>query len=1199
MKNAASITQQLRTVFRISGALLLLSSIAAFVSVQGVKTKSDLVNHTYDVLIASNAVLSAVRQAETDQRGYLLTHNGDFLQKFNGAYRITVDRYNKIKKLTEDNNTQQTHNLPRLKALIDRRFEQFRKVVEAEMNGTASTDQRNVDLLKGKSIMDSIQTAVTTIEDMEDQLLTKRSSDQETYLKFAPPLIIATGLIAILITLYSYLRMKKDLEERVARQVEEERKYGETTRRIAVMEGVTRKLAGGDYDTRSLDDREDELGRIAKALNEMAGSLQKNFTELETKAWHQEGALQLSNVMRGESDLAVLADKICKNMAGYLQAPVAALYIVADEEQARYAGGYATSAAQPVINLKEGLVKEALLSQKLLQVNEVPPDYLRITSALGSTAPACLLVVPLILYGRPLGFIEIGLLQPPAPPVIQWLGGVTESVAISINSNLSLQRISSLLEETQAQSEELKAQHVEMEKLNGELEMQAQKLQASEEELRVQQEELLQTNSELEERSRLLEEKNQTIVERNLEIQQKVEDLAVSTRYKSEFLANMSHELRTPLNSILLLSRLLADNNEKNLSGDEVEYAKVIQSSGNGLLSLIDEILDLSKIEAGKMELEYTQVPVAEIMEDMKSLFSPIAKERGVLLQLNIEEGLPQSIETDKMRMEQILKNLISNALKFTAKGSVTINAFSVRDDGATTIGFAVKDTGIGIAKEAQGSIFEAFQQADGSTRRKYGGTGLGLSISRELARLLRGKITVSSEPGKGSEFTLYVPRQKAAEAEQGRPELAPEPVAESSKAEASLYHSITVPENLPDDRDTIRAGDKTVLIIEDDAAFARALLEFARKNAYKGIVAVRGDEGIQLARQYLPAGILLDIQLPVKSGWEVMEELKNDSRTRPIPVHIMSSHNVKKESLVKGAVDFIDKPLAFEQIPEIFNRIEQILNKENKKVLIVEENTKHARALAYYLESYKVNAQVARTIGSGMDALKREAVDCVILDMGIPDTKAYETLETLKGTPGFENLPIIIFTGKSLSRTEELKIKQYADAIVIKTAQSYHRILDEVSLFLHLVEESKAGPEKPASSRLSILNNVLKDKKILIADDDVRNIFSLSKALEANQMSVFTAVDGKEALKQLELSGADVVLMDIMMPEMDGYETMRRIRSEARYRSLPIIAVTAKAMSGDREKCIQAGASDYISKPVDVDQLLSLLRVWLYDQGM
>jgi signal transduction histidine kinase/DNA-binding response OmpR family regulator len=961
-------------------------------------------------------------------------------------------------------------------------------------------------------------------------------------------------------------------------------------------------IGSGDFNVEVEPRSEEDL--LGNAIVRMRHDLQQYQAENEEKLWLHSGMEVVNESLRGEKELKQLSQDVLNAVAGYIDAQAGLLYVRQDNIL-QHVASYAIVSEENVprqVAMGETLVGEAARKGRMMQLANVPENFIRIRTGMGDSTPAHLLLLPLLHNERTEGVLELAFLQPLPARCIELLTQLETVLGVAMHSAQSRERVQELLGETQAQAEELQSQHQELEHINAELEAQAEKLQASEEELKVQQEELMEANQELEERTRLLEERNTLIAQRNRDIQQKAEELALSTRYKSEFLANMSHELRTPLNSILLLSRLLSENNEKNLSGDQVEYAQVILNSGQGLLALIDEILDLSKIEAGKMELEFAPVPPAAIVHDLKGMFLPVAHDKGLAFEVQLAEGLPAELETDRMRLEQVLKNLLSNAIKFTAEGKVQL---LVTPGAPGSVRFSVKDTGIGIAPDKQQLVFEAFRQADGSTRRKYGGTGLGLSISRELTRLLGGELQLESEPGAGSTFWFELPAlHKDASPEPARvaPQPAPRPeapVEEVLPEEAPKpvrYTSAEIPAAVPDDRDEVREGVPSILIIEDDTAFARALLEFTRQRGYKGLVAVRGDEGIELARRFRPQGILLDIQLPVKDGWEVMEALKLDPRTRAIPVHMMSSLEAKKESRMKGAVDFISKPVAFEQMQDVFRRIEQVVSKENKKVLIVEENPRHAQALAYFLESFNVNAQIASSVPDSQDALQREDVDCVILDMGVPDPQAYETLDTLKHQKGLEGLPIIVFTGRSLSRNEELRIKQYADSIVVKTAHSYQRILDEVSLFLHLVEEH--GTEKPARTRkLGALSEVLPGKKVLIADDDVRNIFSLSKALEQHGMEVLSATDGKDALQQLEANpDTNVVLMDIMMPEMDGYEAMQAIRRKPAFRNLPIIAVTAKAMSGDREKCIEAGASDYISKPVDVDQLLSLLRVWLYE---
>ncbi|SCC16448.1 Signal transduction histidine kinase [Chitinophaga costaii] len=945
---------------------------------------------------------------------------------------------------------------------------------------------------------------------------------------------------------------------------------------------------------------EDLLGQ---ALVRMRNDLKAYQDNNNQALWVQTGLNELSEKLIVENDLQSLGKVALHTLANYLQAHVGVLYI-RNQQWLEFSAGYALNERFPVpehIAIGKTLLGEAAEKRQVLLLQHTADDFIRISSATAETMPAHTLIVPLLHNRQVEGVVELGATQPFASGTKEYVEEAAGSIAIALQSARGRLRMQELLEETQSQTEELQTQHSELEALNKELSFQTQKLQASDEELRVQQEELQQNNAELTARSRLLEEMNQVITARNLDIQRQAEALTQSTRYKSEFMANMSHELRTPLNSILLLSRLLEENHGRNLNEEQVEYAQVILKSGKGLLSLIDEILDLSKIESGKMELEYQPVKLALLLEDLKALYNPMAREKGLEIFWELQEGTPEFIETDRQRLDQVLKNLLSNALKFTQKGGIYLQVSAL---GAEEVQFRVKDTGIGIPLEKQDVIFEAFRQADGTTRRQFGGTGLGLSISREITKLLGGRIAVESVPEEGSTFIVVVPIAKPAVLPVApapvvaAPERVVQPVS-VAQAEPAHYIADFIPEPVPDDRAQLHAGDKIILIIEDDRAFAKALLDYTRARGYKGLVAVRGDQGIQLAREFRPLGILLDIMLPIKDGWQVMDALKSDPLTRPIPVHMMSSMEMKKESLNHGAIDFINKPVAFEQLPDVFAKLEYVLNKHPKKVLIVEENAQHAKALAYFLGTYQVNTEIIERLDDGLKLLLEKDIDCVILDMGIPDPRIYETLEALKVSAGMESVPVVIFTGKNLSKLEEQRIHQYADSIVIKTAHSYQRILDEISLFLHLVEEQNISATPRSKSPMGNgLNEVLNGKTVLVADDDVRNIYSLTKSLEKHHMNVISAIDGKEALDQLELHPVDIVLMDMMMPEMDGYETIAHIRDNHKWRQLPVIAVTAKVMMGDREKCIAAGASDYISKPVDVDQLLSLLRVWLYDKG-
>ncbi|SEW53043.1 response regulator [Chitinophaga arvensicola] len=1172
--------------------LLIVSSIASFISIRNLLDSQQWVNHTNTVITKLENVMSVMKDGETGERGFLLTGEAEFLEPYSGTAEKINRLLEEIRELTIDNPAQ-TQTVEQLREASNKRLADFQHMIDQKKAGVAASSEI---LRQGKVKMDECRRLVQQMQNREQALLVSRTGTVSQFASYTSILILLASLLAILVTIVSFVRVNSDFNKRVQLQLELQQKDEETTQRLNIIQQIADRISSGNYQTRVGDEGKDVLGALSGSLNKMAESLEYSFTSLSEKEWLQAGIAALNEKMIGEKALTKLTYQVIEYLAAYTDAQVGAFYLLEGENTLSLSAsiGLNTKDARSEILLGEGLAGQSGLSGAPIQLRDIADAEMLIDYSGGSIKPHSIIALPVFHERMLKGVIEIASLKPFSNIAIEFLKAAMFNTGIAVNSAQDHQRLQVLLEETQAQSEELQSQHNELESINAELEAQSQRLQASEEELRVQQEELQEANQELEGRSRLLQESNELILERNFEIQHKAEELALSTKYKSEFLANMSHELRTPLNSILLLSRLLAENHPANLEKEQIEYAEVIQSSGNGLLTLIDEILDLSKIESGKMELEYGYVALDEISDEMTSLFEPIAHDKGITFTVEASEDLPKMIETDHLRLQQVLRNLISNALKFTAAGSVVLQ---IKKD-LPGISFAVKDTGIGIPQNKQHTVFEAFQQADGSTRRKYGGTGLGLSISRELARLLGGDIYLESEENKGSTFTLKIPLHK----ETALPETtvvasADTPAYKPTPPREQRYIAEHIPAAIPDDRNEIGPGDKVILIVEDDTPFARSLLEYTRRSGFKGIVAVRGDEGVELAKQYRPLGILLDIELPVKSGWEVMEELKTNASTRAIPVHIMSSHEVKHRSLSRGAVDFINKPLAVEKLGEVFQKIEMALSKHPKKVLIVEENQKHAQGLAYFLESFNISTEIRNNIGEGLKALNRTEVDCVILDMGIPTQGSYDVLEEVKKTPGYENLPIIIFTGKNLSHVEEFRIKQYADSIVIKTAHSYQRILDEVSLFLHLVEENKKDPGTYQYKKLNELSEILKGKTVLVADDDVRNIFSLTKSLESYGLKVLSAIDGKEALTQLqEGPKVDLVLMDMMMPEMDGYESTARIRQIPAYKNLPVIAVTAKAMTGDREKCINAGASDYITKPVDVDQLISLLRVWLYD---
>jgi signal transduction histidine kinase/CheY-like chemotaxis protein len=821
-----------------------------------------------------------------------------------------------------------------------------------------------------------------------------------------------------------------------------------------------------------------------------------------------------------------------------------------------------------------------------------------------------IVVLPVLFEEQVMGVVELASLERFNETQLAFLDQLAETLGIVLNTILATMRTEELLQhsqgmtqELQAQSEELQAQRDELERANRELEEQAKSLRASEELLQTQQEELQQTNEELEAKAQLLAEQNARIEETRAALQGQAEQLALSSKYKSEFLANMSHELRTPLNSLLLLAKLLADNPDGNLTEKQVEFSQTIHSAGADLLELINDILDLSKVEAGKMEVHLADVPLTSIAERAAQTFRTLAEQKGLEFSCSVAEGLPETISTDEQRLHQVLKNLLSNALKFTDTGSIRLAIASAGDD---RIAFAVEDTGVGIPADKLQLIFEAFQQADGTTSRRYGGTGLGLSISREIAKLLGGDLQVESRPGAGSTFTLVLPPrlpERPADPDPLANEPGPLPLTLHAEGDApeldelALDPSLLLPGEVEDDRRSIQEGDRVVLIVEDDPDFARTELEMARARGFKGIVALRGDTGLALAREYRPDGIVLDVNLPVQDGWTVLDRLKRLPQTRHIPVHIVSAIGERQHALRAGAVAVFEKPVTAEQLDEAFTSLATFVERHVRNLLVVEDDEIERGAIVELVGGGDdVEVTAVGSSEAALAALERTHFDCMVLDLKLPKMSGFNLLEKVKEDERFRNLPVIVYTGRELTRNEERRLKRYAEAIVVKDVRSPERLLDETALFLHRVEAKLPVEKRRMLEQLHSADAVFEGKKVLVVDDDVRNTFALAAVLEEHGMDVAYAENGLEALRALaDHPDVDLVLMDVMMPELDGHEAMRRIRAEERFAKLPIISLTAKAMKGDREKSILAGASDYITKPVDTDQLLSLMRVWLY----
>ncbi|MGH1517623.1 response regulator [Chryseobacterium sp. JK1] len=1197
------IIQNLQIGVGLSLLILIASSIASYWSIQNQMNHRESLSKSRRSVTAVKDVLVALLDAETGNRGYQLTGREDFLEPYKRGLREYPKALIQAESLDlQDKN--QLERLTELKKSVNQVMNNLQHLVEDRRKGIIMTQQQ---IVTGKSYMDECRKIVTDFVRYEESQLEIKNRDLNRSSGTTVLFILFSAIAAVVVTIFFYIKMRADLIRRDKLEKMLKQKDQETSRRVSAIQKIANRVANGDYSEKAVDNSEDDLGDLVDSLNHMTESLKISFDKINKSDWRQKGLALLNESLVGNKSVEEVSKKALHQLTDYGKCINGSLYLY-DEGILKLNRAFGLEGnMKKTFEPGEGMVGQAFLNAKTQVYNNLHEDDFVVTFASSTIKIYGILLIPIFADGHPIGVLELGSTSNFDEDRVSYFSECCINIGIALSAAKGREKEQQLLEETQAQSEELQVQHSELENLNTELEAQTQKLQASEEELKVQQEELMQANAELEERSRLLEEKNHLIAERNNEIQKKVEELALSTKYKSEFLANMSHELRTPLNSILLLSRLMAENPDENLNEDQVESAKVIQSSGTSLLTLIDEILDLAKIESGKMTLEYQEVVIEEVVKDLKSLFNPVFQEKALQFNIQIDTEVQHVIESDRLRIDQVLRNLLSNALKFTKEGSIALH-IRKHSDKPDFIVFSVKDTGVGIAEDKQKIIFEAFQQADGSTKRKFGGTGLGLSISREIAKLLGGELILKSEISKGSEFSFIIPVYAVAEiphneTDQDLVEIIREDVEEiksildEGETEPVLLNHLEIPEEVADDRENIKDGDKVILIIEDDTNFAKALLKYAHKQNYKGIVVVRGDHGLSAAQKYHPHAILLDVQLPVKDGWEVMDDLKSNPGTKNIPVHMMSVLHLKKESLMRGAVDFINKPVALDKMTDVFGKIEEALKKGPQKVLIVEENAKHASALSYFLSNFNISLSVEHNVEDSVKALTSEGVECVILDIGNLKGDEYHVIESIKSHEGLENLPIIIFTEQNLSKEEELKIKQYADSIVVKTAHSYQRILDEVGLFLHLVEEKNNFLENNTNRVLGSLTEVLSGKKVLITDDDVRNIFSLTKALEKYKVEVIVAMDGKHSLQQIKQNpDIDVVLMDMMMPEMDGYETIKEIRKMPAFTKLPIIAITAKSMIGEREKCITAGASDYISKPVDIDQLLSLLRVWLYE---
>jgi HAMP domain-containing protein/CheY-like chemotaxis protein/signal transduction histidine kinase len=958
------------------------------------------------------------------------------------------------------------------------------------------------------------------------------------------------------------------------------------TTQVRAIAEVATAVTEGDL-TRSITvEARGEVADLKDNINTMIVNLRETTESNQEQDWLKTNLAKFTGMLQGQRDLVTVGQTLLSQLAPLIDAQHGTIYqMVTGETEpvlTRLAG-YATGGEQrepETFRIGEGLIGQCALEKRRIHMANVPADYVRVHSSLGEASPRHLIVLPMLFEGETKAVIELASLHSFTETHVTFLEQLTQSIGVVLNTIEANMRTEGLLE----QSQELTA------------------------ELQTRQTELQNTNQELAEKARQLAEQNEEVERKNKEVEQargaleeKAAELALTSKYKSEFLANMSHELRTPLNSILILGQQLANNASGNLTDKQVEWAKNVHSSGSELLNLINDILDLSKIESGTVTVEAEEISFSSLRDTIERNFRHVAEAKNLPFQIELDHHLPRALTTDPKRLHQILKNLLSNAFKFTQEGQVTLKispatsgwsgAHPVLSRSPQVLALTVTDTGIGIAPDKHKLVFEAFQQADASTSRKFGGTGLGLAISRELAALLGGEIKLISALGEGSTFKLYLPLHYTgpATAWVGRTVLSDKPVGLQVLPKAR-------DEEIPDDRNHISEGDPTLLIIEDDPHYARVLLGMARDQGFKGLVAQRGAIGLTLAREFKPAAISLDVFLPDMLGWTVLNNLKLDPETRHIPVQIISCEEERQHGLAHGAFAYLTKPTTTERIESSLLRLKEFAQPHTKRLLIVEDNDTERRSITDLLGHNDIEITGVGTGAEAFTALLDRPFDCVVLDLRLPDMTGFELLGKIQAEAGLRNLPVIVFTGKDLSKEEETRLRQAAKTIVLKDVNSLERLLDETALFLHRVVTDLPQDKQEMLKRLHNSNEALRKRKVLVVDDDARNIYALATVLEGEDMEILSATNGRQAIEMIKgTPDIAVVLMDIMMPEMDGYETMRQIRKDERFGALPILALTAKAMKGDREKCLQAGASDYIAKPVNTDQLLSLLRVWLY----
>lgn len=1181
MKNASTTKIFRRLITQNIVLPLLLTAVLCgiFVSqIQALLAVNQMVRKTDKVISLANDTLKNIIDCETGVRGFLLNGTIEFLEPYQRGLPHVIPALQSIEQLVSENPVQ----VERIRTIREL-FNTWTSLSEVRVDAKANKKPVLSSAQRAMLVMDSIRGHFNDTLAMENSFRAQQIQDVET-----------TTRNSLTITLL-----------------------------LSVITGALLAYFGRK-----------QLMSLSKSYEGTLEAQTKQNEDLKEQEWLNRGQAELLDAIRGEISVKEISQRTLKFLAHFLEAQVGSLYTTnfaktsnaVFQRSATFAmeqGDGHASPARTQFRKGETLLGQAIEENTVLVLNEVPTGYLTISSALGSMTPNHLILAPFVSDSRSIGAVELGFIKAPPAKAKTLLLRISEPLGVLVQSAMMRAQQNDLLEETQKLNENLQTQQEELRVANEELAEQSRTLQDSQVKLSTQQAELEQTNEELEEQTRVLENQKNLVDRRNEELidaqknlRKQSDELEKGSKYKSEFLANMSHELRTPLNSTLILAKLLADNSDGNLEPEQVKFAETIYSSGNDLLQLINDILDLSKVEAGHLELNPEQISIPRLCSTLTTLFGPIAGQKQIEFKIEVEPNLKTNLKTDSLRLEQILKNFLSNAFKFTPHGSVSLKIFNPKP-GSGKIAFTVRDSGIGISPDHQEVIFEAFRQADGTTNRKYGGTGLGLSISMQLSRLLGGKIGVESEPNKGSAFTLTLPEEfpnaeitgtllspvlgKSADAKDlfAGTASAPRNSSEAKALGSTENHSVPFPvvptKAFGEDDRTRTVRSRKILVIEDDVTFAHILFDIAHELQFDCLVAESAQEGLELATTHLPDAVILDMKLPDYSGLWVLDRLKAQPETRHIPVHIVSGHDNVQAALHKGAIGHLHKPVSRENLMNVFNQLRDKFTRQKKKVLIVEDDSVQRESLKRLIGDPDTEVVTVATGRDVLELIQRDTWDCLIVDLGLPDMTGFELLDQISEQDIGSYPPIIVYTGRSLSREQEEKLRKYSQSVIIKGAKSPERLLDEVSLFLHRVESRMPPDRQKLLKTYREREKIFDGRVILVADDDARNIFALTSALEHSGAKVEIARNGKEAILKLETKPEiDLVLMDVMMPEMDGLEAMTEIRKRPEWKRLPIIAVTAKAMKDDHERCLEAGANDYLPKPIDLTKLLALIRVWM-----